>query len=122
MRILLLLVAFLYLNANELQITKYIANQKPKIYVEYLNINHKLTRMLRLDAKIISHYDVEIGGKTKSLTRIEFPKYKGYNYLLRLNYQNKKLTALLYNLVTKKVELYKKYKIPYFNSYPFMVH
>jgi TolB protein len=122
MRILLLLVAFLYLNANELQITKYIKNEKPKIFVEYLNINHKLTRMLRLDAKIISHYDVEIGGKTKSLTRIEFPKYKGYNYLLRLNYQNKKLTALLYNLVTKKVELYKKYKIPYFNSYPFMVH
>jgi len=101
---------------------KYITNQKPKIYVEYLNSNHKLNHMIRLDTTIISHYDIKMGGKVKNLTSIDFAKYKGYNYLLRFNYQHKILTAVLYNLVTKKTDMYKKYKIPNFNSYPFMIH
>ena len=122
MRILLLLIAFLYLNANELQITKYITNQKPKIYVEYIDSNPKLIHMLKIDTTIIAHYDMTIGGKTQNLTKIDLKKYKGYNYLLRFDYKNRVLTALLYNLLTKKIELYKKYKIPNFNSYPFMIH
>jgi TolB protein len=122
MRIFLLLLIFLYLNADELKITKYITNQKPKIYVEYVNSNKKLNHMLKIDSKIISHYDMKIGGKTKSLTHMDISKYKGYNYLLRINYKNKILTALLYDLIAKKIKLYKKYKIPNFNSYPFMIH
>jgi len=122
MRILSLLVAFLYLNASELQITKYITNQKPKIYLEYVNSSPKLIHMLQVDTTIISHYDMKIGEQTKNLTNVNITKYKGYNYLLRINYQNKILTALLYNLVNKKIELYKRYKIPNFNSYPFMIH
>jgi len=122
MRVLLLLIAFLYLNANELQITKYITNQKPKIYVEYIDSNPKLMHMLKIDTTIIAHYDMTIGGKIQNLTKIDLKKYRGYNYLLRFNYKNRVLTALLYNLLTKKIELYKKYKIPNFNSYPFMIH
>jgi TolB protein len=122
MRIFLLIIVFLYLNANELQITKYITNQKPKIYVEYLNSNSKINHMLQIDSTIIAHYEIKIGGKTKTLTKINIKKYKGFNYLLRINYKNKTLTALLYNLVNKKVEMIKKYRIPNFNSYPFMVH
>ena len=122
MRILLFLFLFLFLNAEELQITKYITNQKPKIYVEYLNANKKLIHMLKIDTKIVSHYKIKIGGKVKSLRNVDFTKYNGYNYLLRINYENKTLTALLYNLISKKTEMYKKYKIPNFNSYPFMIH
>jgi hypothetical protein len=98
-------VAFLYLNASELQITKYITNQKPKIYLEYVNSSPKLIHMLQIDTTIISHYDMKIGEQTKNLTNVNITKYKGYNYLLRINYQNKILTALLYNLVNKIYEV-----------------
>jgi len=118
----IIIFIFILLNANELQITKYITNKNPKIYVEYLNSNNKINSLLKIDSNIISHYKLEGFKKISSLTDTNLDKYTGYDYLLRFKYENNKLVALLYDLLSKKVLIYKQYKIPNFNLYPFLVH
>jgi len=123
MRIIILFFMVIFLEAQNLEIVKYVTNQKPKIAVEYVNLPYKFQKVLKLDTTIIAHYDMDIKNTIKSISsNIKPNDYKGYNYLLRLNYSNKSLTALLYDLLNHKVVLYKKYKIPVENVYPFMIH
>ena len=123
MRIILLFFMVIFLNADNLEITKYVTNEKPKIVVEYVNITNDINKLLTIDSKLISNYQLDINRSVKSLTSpINMKKYKKYNYLLRIDYKNKNLKALLYDLVNKKVILYKKYKIPSYKLYPFSVH
>ena len=122
MRIFLLIFIFLSLNAKDLQITKYVINEKPKILLEYVHTNNKINHMLKVDTSLISHYELIKGKHIDSLTKIDFDNYSGYNYLLRIDYHDNNLFAVLYDLISHKVVLYKKYKINNFNSYPFMIH
>jgi len=123
MRILVIFFMVIFLNAQNLEIIKYVQNENPKIVVEYNNLPKELISILQKDTKIISHYNIDIKNKINDITSsIDTKEYKGYNYLLRLNYENKKLTAILYDLINHKTILYKKYKIPAFNVYPFMIH
>ena len=123
-KIFIVFILFLInLSAKELEITKYITNEKPKIIVEYQNLPIKLQKMLKIDAKIVAHYEIKIDKKIENLKgAIKLSNYKGFNYLLRLNYKNKHLTAFFYDLISHKSLLYKRYKIPNFNVYPFMIH
>jgi len=123
MKVLILFFSILILQAQNLEIIKYVNNTQPKIVVEYNNLPNKLQKLLLKDTTIISHYSLDIKNQIKNITSpISASQYNGYNYLLRLNYKNKVLTALLYDLLSHKVILYKKYKIPAFNVYPFMIH
>jgi len=123
MRLLILFFLTIFLYGQNLEIIKYVTNENPKIAVEYSNLPIKLQKIVKMDSTIIAHYEIDIKNKISNITMpISEDKYKGYNYLLRLNYQNNKLTALLYDLVKHKVILYKNYKIPSFNVYPFMIH
>jgi len=123
MRIIILFLLLISVQAQNLEIVKYITNEKPKIDVEYINLPQKFQKVLQLDTTIIAHYNMDVKNKIDNLSsNINVNNYKGYNYLLRLNYKNKTLTALLYDLLKKKVVLYKKYKIPVENVYPFMIH
>jgi len=123
MRIILFFCMVIFLQAQNLEIVKYVTNQNPKIVVEYNNLPLKFKKELNLDATIVAHYTISIKGHIADITsNINANNYKGYNYLLRLDYQNNVLTAILYNLLQQKVVLYKKYKIPRENVYPFMIH
>ena len=123
MRILIMFFMVIFLNAQNLEIIKYVQNENPKIVVEYNNLPKELISILQKDTKIIAHYKIDIKNKINDITSsIDTKEYKGYNYLLRLNYENKKLTAILYDLLKHKTILYKKYKIPAFDVYPFMIH
>jgi len=120
---LIFILFFVNISAKELEITKYITNEKPKVIVEYQNFPHQLQKILKIDTKIIAHYELKIDKKIDSLkTAIKVSNYKGFNYLLRLNYKDKYLTAFFYDLISHKTLLYKRYKIPNFNVYPFMIH
>ena len=113
----------IFLNAQNLEIIKYVQNKNPKIVVEYNNLPKELISILKKDTKIIAHYSIDVKNKINDITSsIDTKEYKGYNYLLRLDYKNKKLTAILYDLLKHKTILYKKYKVPVFNVYPFMIH
>jgi len=123
MKVIILFFTIIFLQAQNLEIIKYVNNNEPKIAVEYQTLPIKLQKLLSKDTTIISHYNIDIKSKIDNIsTQISANKYQGYNYLLRLNYKNKALTALLYNLITHKVVLYKRYKIPAFQVYPFMIH
>jgi len=123
MRIIILFFMVLFLEAQNLEIIKYVNNTKPKIVVEYKTLPLKLQNILKKDTSIISHYEIDIKNKISDISEaIDTKQYNGYNYLLRLDYHNNFLIALLYNLVSHKVVLYKKYKIPTFKVYPFMIH
>ena len=123
MRILILFFVVIFLNAKNLEIIKYVQNEIPKIVVEYENFPEDLKLVLSKDAKIVSHFDLDIKNQIADITSsIDIKKYKGYNYLLRLNYKNKNLTAIFYDLSKHKTILYKRYKIPMFDVYPFMIH
>ena len=123
MRIIFLFFMIVFLNADNLEITKYVTNEKPKIAVEYVHSTKGINQLLKIDTKLISNYDMEINSSISNLkSDVNYDKYQGYNYLLRIDYKNKTLTALMYNLITKKPILYKKYTIPSYKVYPFMVH
>lgn len=123
MRIVLLFLIAVFLNAQNLEITKYVTNEKPKIAVEYVHSTKGINQLLKIDSKLISNYKLDINNTISSLTQpVNFDKYQGYNYLLRINYKNKILTALMYNLINEKPVLYKKYTIPSYKVYPFMIH
>jgi len=123
MRIVILFFIMIFAQAQNLEIIKYISNEKPKVIVEYQNLPYKLQRILSIDSKLISHYTVDIKNKINNISMpIDVKEYKGYNYLLRLTYKNKALVAILYDLLKHKTILYKKYKVSTFNIYPFMIH
>jgi len=123
MRVIILFFMIIFLQAQNLEIVKYVNNVKPKIAVEYQNLPIKLQNIIKKDTLIISHYNIDIKTKIDNIKEaIDENKYEGYNYLLRLDYKNKALTALLYNLISHKVVLYKRYRIPTFDVYPFMMH
>ena len=123
MRILILLFMVIFLNAKDFEIIKYVTNENPKIVVEYQNLPKRVSEMILKDTKLVAHYSVDIKNKIDDINkRINVNEYKGYNYLLRLNYKNKSLKAVLYNLIQHKIVLIKKYKISTFNIYPFMIH
>ena len=123
MKIILLLISIISIYAQNLQIIKYVTNEQPKIAVEYVNLPYKLKSLLNKDTVIISHYKVDIKNHIQNIKLpLDTNKYNGYNYLLRLNYENNSLVAMMYNLLTHKVVLYKRYKIPTFQVYPFMIH
>jgi TolB protein len=123
MRIIVLFIFIINLYAQNLQIIKYVTNEKPKIAVEYINLPAQLKNILQKDTTIISHYQIDIKNQINNI-KLSFNtnNYSGYNYLLRLNYQKNSLVALLYDLLQHKVVLYKRYKIPSFQVYPFMIH
>lgn len=106
-------ILFITAYAENLEITKYVTNEKPKILVQTKNLPIPLKKLLKIDTSLISHYDIDIDKNTT---------YDSYNYLLRLDYTKNKLKANLYNLVKKEPVLYKEYKIPKFSVYPFMIH
>jgi len=124
MKIILFFIIALFVNADELQITKYISNEIPKIKVEYVNLNSQLQRVLKIDTKLVSHYNILIDkNKITNFAKIDnLSKYKGFNYLLRLNYKNRSLIALFYDLTTKKIKFYKKYRVSSYSLYPFLIH
>jgi len=123
MRFLIIFFMFVCLNANQLQITKYVDNAVSQIAVQYKNLPIDLQKMVSIDTKIVAHYQVDFVGHIDALNaKINYAKLSKFNYLLRLNYKNKQLSAILYDLTKKKVLFYKIYKIPSFNVYPFMIH
>jgi TolB protein len=112
MRVILVFLLVIFAYGEKLQITKFVTNDKPKILIQSQNLPSPLKNMINIDTKLISHYDVTYNSKDYNIS----------NYVLDLKYQNKSLTAKMTNLLNKKVVLYKKYKIPGFNVYPFMIH
>jgi TolB protein len=123
MKVLLIFIFFLLnATAEDLKITKYITNEKPKVLLEYLHYNNKINRILKIDSRIISHYKLIEGNHTDSLSKINFDNYNGFNYLLRIDFQDNALIGFLYDLVSHKILLYKKYIVSNKNTYPFMVH
>jgi len=116
MRVLLLILIAIFLNAQDLEITKYISYEKPKIVVYSNKLPSKLTKLLKIDTKIISHYNMDIKDSFKDIN------ISNYNYSLTLKYKQNQLVAKLYDNISDKTILYKRYKIPNFNVYPFMIH
>ncbi|NPA55850.1 MAG: translocation protein TolB [Epsilonproteobacteria bacterium] len=125
MRLILIFFSLIYLYASDLEIVKYVSNQPPKILVEYQNLPYALQRILRLDSKIISHYVVDFGIEnhiSNIKSEVETDNYKGYNYLLRLNWTNNQLQAILYDLHKHVTLLYKLYNASSYSVYPFVIH
>jgi len=124
MRSLIFIFIFVYLNATNMEVVKYVSNDTPKILVEYNTLSDKMKKLMVLDSQIITHYDFNF---MEINTKIDVPLsnkeiYQKYDYLLRLSFKDSKLIAILYNLRTKKSMLYKIYKIADLDIYPFMIH
>jgi len=120
MRVFIIFLFIIISYGENLDITKYVTNTIPKIIVEQTNVPTKLLRMLNKDSKLLTHYNVIF--KTQIKDRNQTDNYGEYNYLLQIKYTKNSLTAKLKNLISNKVVLYKRYKIPNFNTYPFMIH
>ena len=124
LKIALLTLMFVWGYGDNLEIVKYVSNNKPKIYVESNNLPMKIQQAIAKDAQIIARYDVDVykSSVTPDVKSISRSKYKGYNYLLRAGFSNNHLTVMFYNLLKREVLLYKKYLVSSFEYYPFVIH
>jgi len=123
MRVFLIFFIIVFINAKNFEIIKYVTNDKPKIVMEYQTLPKKISSLILKDTKLISHYSIDIKNKISNIKQsVNIKEYNGYNYLLRVNYKNKSLYVILYDLLKHKIILNKIYKIATFNIYPFMVH
>ena len=123
MRILLLAIVVVISFAQNLEVIKYISNKKPQVFVEYHHLPIQLQQMLTKDTELISHYDIKLKHTLNPITSsIDPNEYQGYNYLLRLDFNKNVLTAILFDLLKHKTVMYKRYRIPTFDIYPFMIH
>jgi len=116
----LLIFIFIFLNAQNLEVIKYVSNTKPTIDIEYVNLPQKLKKLISIDANIVSHYNIDFQSQIPDLTT-PLGDYKA-NYLLRLDFKNNTLSAILYDLSSSNIIFSKRYKISSFNYYPFAIH
>ena len=107
----LMIQSFLY--AENLEIVKYVGDYTPKIYLDIdKKFPNKLVNILKIDSKLIDNYKIVLDSK----------ELNSSDFKLSLTYSHNKLLARLENLKSGAVVLYKRYKIPKFDIYPFLIH